>query len=65
MNFVSPSDSRLAARAVKENWPMEPEQRAAAIAHLREVVAAADTRPQLMAIAQKALATVDLQEAAR
>lgn len=59
MTFSSPSDSRLAARAVKENWPMPPEQRAAAIEHLRAVVVAPDTRPQLMALARKALATVD------
>lgn len=59
MTFSSPSDSRLAARAVKENWPMPPEQRAAAIEHLRQVVDDPTTRPQLMRIAKTALATVE------
>jgi hypothetical protein len=65
MTFSSPSDSRLAAKALRENWPMAPEQRRAAIEHLQAVVAAEDTRPQLMAIAQKALATVEPMEATR
>jgi hypothetical protein len=59
MEFVSPSDSRLAARAIKERWPLEPADRAAAIAHLRAVVSDPTTRPQLLAIATKALATVE------
>jgi hypothetical protein len=59
MEFKSPSDSRLAARAVKENWPMDPADRERAIEHLRDVVAAPSTRPQLMNIATKALATVE------
>jgi hypothetical protein len=59
MTFSSPSDSRLAAKAVREDWPMASADRAAAIAHLRAVVSDPTTRPQLLAIATNALATVE------
>lgn len=59
MEFISPSDSRLAARAIKEGWPLDPAVRQRAIEHLRQVVAAEDTRPQLLAIATKAMESVE------
>jgi hypothetical protein len=62
MTFSSPSDSRLAARALREGWPLEPADRAAAIEHLRQVVADPKTRPQLKSIATNALATVSPPE---
>jgi hypothetical protein len=63
MTFNSPSDTRLAAKALRENWPMAPADRAAAIEHLHAVVADPSTRPQLLAIARKALETTELAEA--
>lgn len=63
MTFNSPSDSRVAAKALRENWPMAPEQRQAAIEHLRAVIADPSTRPQLLGVARKALASVEPQEA--
>ena len=65
MEFTSTADARLAAKALRENWPMEPQDRTAAIAHLRSVVADPKTRPQLLGVVQRALATVDSQEATR
>ena len=59
MTFNSPSDSRLAAKAIREGWQMAPEHRTAAIEHLRQVVADPKTRPQLLTLATKALATVE------
>jgi hypothetical protein len=55
MTFNSPSDSRLAAKALRDGWAISPEHRAAAIEHLQAVVADPSTRPQLLAIARKAL----------
>lgn len=59
MTFTSASDTKLAAKAIREGWPMEPQARADAIAHLRSVVADPKTRPQLLTLATKALATVE------
>ncbi len=61
MTFDSPSDSRLAARALREAWPMEPQDRVCAIAHLKQVVGDPSTRPQLLRIAQRALESVEQQ----
>jgi hypothetical protein len=62
MEFDSPSDSRLAARAIREGWPMTPQDRARAIAHLKQVVGDPATRSQLRRIAQRALEGVGVSE---
>ena len=61
MTFASASDTKLAARAIRESWPMDAEQRTAAIDHLRAVAADARTRPQLRAISHKALAAAGVE----
>jgi hypothetical protein len=58
MTFSTTADARLAAKALRENWPMEPQDRASAIACLRTVVDDPKSRPQLLAVAQRALASV-------
>jgi hypothetical protein len=59
MEFTTTADARLAAKALRENWPMEPQDRARAIACLRAVIDNPATRRQLLSVAQRALATVE------
>ena len=60
MTFTNAADTKLAARALREGWPMDAEQRAAALEHLRAVAADPKTRPQMSAIVKRALATVEI-----
>ena len=59
MTFTTASDTKLAAKAVRENWPMDAEQRAAAIEHLRAIAADPKTRPQMLGVVKRALATAE------
>lgn len=61
MTFSTTADARLAAKALRENWPMSPADRQAAIEHLRAVAVDPKTRPQLLAIAQRALAAAGVE----
>ncbi len=62
MEFNGHHDTRLAAKALREGWPMKPEDRQAAIDHLRKVAADPSTKQRERERSLKALAIVDAQE---